>query len=295
MKVAMILPGCSVFSELVITPSHTRSMTASEIISECTPRLRRSLRLLHTTSGSAPIPICRVAPSSIKRRRILPGPALRVVGRAGRHLRDWAVDLDHVVDVGDVDHAVPVEPGHRRVDLGDHRAAHLGGPQRVVHRDAQAAVPVLIGRGDADKSDVGRDVCTDNGRHLAEEAGHEVAPAFVHRDTGARGAEERDVADAVGDLGTKVRRTAEDEHGAGPDAPQLTRAASQRLHEGSRLAARVGHHDHVARPHGLHSFGGRGPASGCVVHRDLRFRLAMHTEDCEECSITYRGAQQPFV
>ncbi len=269
MKVAIVLPGWSVFSRVGDHAGagqlHHRVRDHFRVDAEVAAILQPAARdFRHRADADLQR---RAVVDQI--RHVFPGLPLRVVRGACRHLGDGTVDFDEVVDVGDVDHAVSVEPGHGGVDFRDHRAADLGGAQRVVDRDAQAAVTVFVGWRDAHHRDVGRDVRPDDRRHLAEEAGHEIRPAFVHRDAGARGAKERDVADAVCDFAAQVRGAAEDEDRRGPHALQLVCTVRERFEQRAGLAARVCHHDHVARSDRLHGFGGSDPASFCVVHRRL--------------------------
>ena len=105
------------------------------------------------------------------------------VGHLGRlHFVDGGVVHCHcVVDVADVDQPVAVGARHCGVHLRHHMAGRLHGGARHIHRNAQRAVAVFVGRGDLHQRHIQRhDALTEEAGDFAQEDGHIVGHTFIH-------------------------------------------------------------------------------------------------------------------
>ena len=92
------------------------------------------------------MPVCRTAPSSIRRGHVARDRDLhvgdfRLLQRAQRTGR-----LDDGVDLAHVNEAVAIGARHLVVDLRDHVVGALRGGQSGVDADAEAAEAVRVGR-----------------------------------------------------------------------------------------------------------------------------------------------------
>ena len=83
----------------------------------------------------------------------------------GSVLQERLVVRDEIVHLLDADEAVPVDPGHEPVDLGDDEGRHLQGGLDDVDGDPQAHVSVVVGGRGLDEGDV------DGGDLAAEQIG----------------------------------------------------------------------------------------------------------------------------
>ena len=172
--------------------------------------------------------------------------------------------LDEVVNVPDVEEAVAVGPRHVPVYLGDDQ---LGGFNRSlgdVHRDAQAAVAIVVRRADADERDIDREaVRPEEIGHLRKEDRRVVRAGLVHGVAHAVADEERVGAEITGILGLGVRSDAErqdvDDLGVG----QVVAIGRHRPHQLLRLAAGRPDEHAVAGADSLHRVGG-GNDLACV-------------------------------
>ena len=115
------------------------------------------------------MPISMVEPSSTSEAMFSPMARVTVASLGGHLARadvvgevelvgldERLVDRHQDVEVADADEAVAHGPGHLRVDLGDHQAGVGRGRLDDVHRDAQAAAALLVGRGHLDEGHVER-------------------------------------------------------------------------------------------------------------------------------------------
>jgi hypothetical protein len=186
-NVASILPRWRFLRRLVITPASSRARIPSPNISVCTPRSFLSPSCCTTASGMAPMPICRVAPSGIISATYRPiasstGPsggwAARRAGRSTLH------DRRHLRDV---DVAVTEAERHLRVHLEDDGARAFDRCHRVVRREAEREVAVLVHRRGAGEDDVaGQQPAPEQLGHLGEVRGAVVDPPLTG--AGAAGA-----------------------------------------------------------------------------------------------------------
>ena len=105
-----------------------------------------------------------------------------VVGFGDNELRQRIVHLHHLVEAADVYAAVARGARHVGVDLCDEHFSRLCGGQRGIHRDPQAAVAALVGRGYLQQGYVQvNDAPAEQTGCLAEKNRDKIGPAALYR------------------------------------------------------------------------------------------------------------------
>ena len=172
---------------------------------------------------------------------------LNVADLGGLELNDGGLMLHDAVQILDGHQAVGAGPGHLGVHLGDDQLGLLDGLQGVVHRHAQGAHAVLIGRRHHDHGHVHRHGGAELAGHLKEEAGGEVAPALGDGIPAGSAHKEGVVAEVIGILGLAVLGLAHGHHVDDLHILVGLGVGHHHVQQIGRLAAGVGHHHPVAR------------------------------------------------
>ncbi len=137
---------------------------------------------------------------------VLADPPLDIADLAAVILVGWHVDLDRQVDLVDVDEALAERPGHRPIELDDHRP---GGPDRRLDRldrRPQRAEAVRIGRRRIGQHDVERqDAALEEVGHVGQEDRDVVGPAVVDGRPGVGADEQGPMAEVTGHRRRQVR------------------------------------------------------------------------------------------
>ena len=275
----MILPRCSVFASLVMTPCSKRSIRPSENISVWMPRLRFWVRKSSTASGISPIPICSVAPSSMSSAMCEPMARDTSLGLPGTGSSTGRRSISTTRDeLRDVDEAVAERTRHLAVDQRDHRRRALRRRLRALDADAVGAESVIVGGRDVNERDVHRlQPRVDEPRDLRKEDRHVVGAAVGDRFADVGAGEDRPVAEGARVLGSRVLRLAEHHEVGHFDPFELGGARRHGVGQLERRVAAGVHPDVVARANDLHRLvGGHHLAAKSLVplHRQFSFLVA---------------------
>jgi len=139
-------------------------------------------------------------------------------------LQDRLVVLHEVIDLLEVQPAVPAQAGHVGVDLGDDHVSMHGRGHGDVHGNPQVAIPVRIGRGYLDKRHVHRlQPAGEQPLDVREVHRRVIRPPLVHRPSYVRPDEEGVQTELVAELvlgveGQSQRKRLDDlavDHGVG--------------------------------------------------------------------------------
>ena len=162
-----------------------------------------------------------------------------------RPLQQRLVVFDQIVDLVDVQEAVPQRPRHVRVDLGHQQFRRFGGRLGDVHGDAQAAEAVLVRRADHDQRHVDRRAPRlEQAGNVGKEDRRVVRARVVHRVAQALADEESVGAKAGRVFRVGIGSDAQRQHLHDLRIAEPAAGLDQRPHQGLRLAA-SGRYEHA--------------------------------------------------